>query len=180
MLGGKKMKEKQADKETEQQPNEEKQEQLPVEQGEFSAAAEQAEVPVPKESAENSSPVEPVETPRQANPSREPSSGGQSQAGGPQSVEQAQTPHPIPASTNNGMAIAALILGVVSIALSWFPMISYVTAILAIVFGFIGMKNQHQKSLAIVGVVLGFLTFILKIGFWVLIFIGIASEMMYY
>lgn len=82
-------------------------------------------------------------------------------------------------SPNNGMALTALILGIVSIVLSWIPFIPYITAILAIVFGFIGLRMQRQKALGIIGIVLGALTFILKIGFWIMLFLGIAAELSY-
>lgn len=82
-------------------------------------------------------------------------------------------------STNNGMAITALILGVVSIVLSWIPFIPYITAILAIVFGFLGLRIPTQKILGIIGIVLGAATFILKIGFWIMLFLGIAAELSY-
>lgn len=151
------MNEEQANKEVDEQPPVEQDEAPLVEQAE-AASVEQAEA-APVEQAEQP-PVEQDEAAR---------------------VGQAGIPLPVQASSpSNGMAIAALILGVVSVTVAWFPLISYITAILAIVFGFIGMKNPHQKALAIVGIVLGFLTFILKIGFWILIIIGIASEMMYY
>jgi|SRR5699024_4257638 len=80
---------------------------------------------------------------------------------------------------NNGMAIAALILGIFSVFLAWIPLIPYVTAILAIVFGFLGMKVQIQKTLGIIGIILGGATFILKIGFWILFILGIAAELSY-
>src|SRR5690625_1003702 len=82
-------------------------------------------------------------------------------------------------SKNNGMAITALILGVVSIVLSWIPFIPYITAILAIVFGFLGLRIPTQKVLGIIGIVLGAATFILKIGFWIMLFLGIAAELSY-
>lgn len=82
---------------------------------------------------------------------------------------------------NNGMAIAGLILGVASVVLSWIPFIPYITAILAIIFGAIGMKkgNTH-RGLAIVGLATGVLTFVIKIGFWLIIILGIFAELSYY
>lgn len=82
---------------------------------------------------------------------------------------------------NNGIAIAGLILGVASVILSWIPFIPYITAILAIIFGAIGMKkgNAH-RGLAIVGLATGVLTFVLKIGFWLFIILGVFAELSYY
>lgn len=77
----------------------------------------------------------------------------------------------------NGMAVTALILGIVSIVLVWIPFLPYITALLAVIFGIIGLKGTVHRALAIVGLVLGALAFILKIGFWIMLFIGIAADL---
>lgn len=81
----------------------------------------------------------------------------------------------------NNMAIASLVLGIVSVVLSLIPLLPYITAIIAIIFGIIGMKEgSNYRNLAIIGFILGIVTFFIKIGFWVFVIIGVLSESMYY
>ena len=70
-------------------------------------------------------------------------------------------PPPAPAQTN-GMAIAALVCGVLGIIGSFIPVVMYFTAVLAvlgIIFGVMGMKKAKQlgsgNGLAVAGLVLG-------------------------
>lgn len=70
-------------------------------------------------------------------------------------------PPPAPAPSN-GMAIAALVCGVLGIVGSFIPIVMYFTAVLAvlgIIFGVMGMKKAKQtgsgNGLAIAGLVLG-------------------------
>ncbi|NLB50623.1 MAG: DUF4190 domain-containing protein [Clostridiaceae bacterium] len=70
-------------------------------------------------------------------------------------------PPPAPAQTN-GMAIAALVCGVLGIIGSFIPYVMYFTAVLAvlgIIFGVMGMKKAKQigsgNGLAVAGLVLG-------------------------
>ena len=67
----------------------------------------------------------------------------------------------------NGMNIAALVLGIVSLVTwcAWF--ISIPCSILALVFGIIGIKKPG-KSMAIGGIVTG----AISLAIWVFIFIG--------
>lgn len=66
-----------------------------------------------------------------------------------------------------GLNIAAIVLGIISIVLwcAWF--ISIPCAILALIFGIIGIKKQG-RGLAITGIVTGSIT----LAIWVLVFIG--------
>lgn len=67
----------------------------------------------------------------------------------------------------NGLSIAALVLGIVSMVLwcAWF--ISIPCSILALVFGIIGVKKPG-KSMAIGGIVTGSIA----LAIWVILFVG--------
>ncbi|MEZ4365395.1 MAG: DUF4190 domain-containing protein [Kofleriaceae bacterium] len=65
--------------------------------------------------------------------------------------------------TGNGLAIAGLVLGIVAVLLCWVPLVNWVLAILAIVFGAVGMGRARKvggrgRGMAIVGLVLGILS----------------------
>ena len=63
-----------------------------------------------------------------------------------------------------GLAIASLVMGILAIVNSFIPflnVISYVFAILAIIFGIIGIVKKNGLGMAIAGLVLGILSMIL-------------------
>lgn len=67
-------------------------------------------------------------------------------------------------SDSNGIAIASLILGILSLFTCYFWYISPIIAILAIVFGAMGSKKQHNKGMAIAGLVMGIISIVLVIS----------------
>ena len=69
-----------------------------------------------------------------------------------------------------GLSIAAMVLGIVSVALFCVSYISIPCAILAIIFGIVG-KKKGGKGMAIAGLVLG----IIAIALYVLAVAGVAS-----
>jgi hypothetical protein len=62
-------------------------------------------------------------------------------------------------SPSNGPAIASLVLGIVGIALLFFPFAGIVLGLLAVAFGYVGLKRAEMtgvgRGLAIAGLVLG-------------------------
>jgi hypothetical protein len=65
----------------------------------------------------------------------------------------APAPVPAPAGDKKGLAIAALVLGILNLC-SWFlPICGGPMAIVGIILGILGIKSS-QKTLAIVGIVL--------------------------
>ncbi|TKD67697.1 DUF4190 domain-containing protein [Pseudalkalibacillus hwajinpoensis] len=72
---------------------------------------------------------------------------------------------------SNGLAVSALVLGIIGLVLFAVPLIPYPLAILAIIFGVIGMKNPIKKGFAVTGLITGIVTIGLKIWFWA----GLAS-----
>ncbi|NJP37939.1 hypothetical protein HCN83_10110 [Bacillus luteus] len=76
------------------------------------------------------------------------------------------------------MATAALVLGIIGLVIGIVPFIGWFVMplwILAVVFGIIGMQKEIKKGMALTGVILGGITILYKIGFWVLMIIGSAA-----
>ena len=71
---------------------------------------------------------------------------------------------------SKGLSIASMVLGIVSLVLSCFVYISVPCAILAIIFGIVGMK-KGGRGMGIAGLVLG----IISIALWVLALVGVLS-----
>jgi hypothetical protein len=75
----------------------------------------------------------------------------------------------------NGMAVAALVLGIVSVVLSWVPFFDWVLAALAIIFGAVGISTANKrmgagKGMAVAGMILGIITIALGVVFVVWVF----------
>jgi TRAP-type C4-dicarboxylate transport system permease small subunit len=86
-----------------------------------------------------------------------------------------------PPQTGNGYAIAALVLGLVSLILSWFPGVNWVLAALAIIFGAVGISTAGRRGgvgrgMAMAGLVLGVVTAVLGIVFLVVIYNSFAGS----
>jgi hypothetical protein len=62
------------------------------------------------------------------------------------------------------MAIASLVLGVINLCAWFLPICGIPLAIIGIVLGFLGMKDPSQKTLAIVGMALCGVGFLLACG----------------
>lgn len=63
-----------------------------------------------------------------------------------------------------GLAIASLVLGILAIVNSFIPflnVVSYIFAILAVIFGIIGIVKKTGRGMAIAGLVMGILSFII-------------------
>lgn len=76
---------------------------------------------------------------------------------------------------NNGLAITAMVLGIVSIPALCIPIVNFVMGPLAIVFSVLGMRRAsvtgRGKGMAITGLVLG----IIASAFIILALVGIAT-----
>ena len=57
--------------------------------------------------------------------------------------------------TGNGLAITALVLGIVSFCLGWTGILGLILAVLAVVFGIVALVQKQNKGMGITGLVLG-------------------------
>lgn len=67
------------------------------------------------------------------------------------------------------MAIASLVLGIISLVLSFFGlgMISVITSIIGIILGVLGRKDTEKKGMATAGLVCSIIALVLGIIMWV-------------
>ncbi|MCS4276828.1 hypothetical protein M2390_002022 [Mycetocola sp. BIGb0189] len=63
-------------------------------------------------------------------------------------------PASVPAS-RRGLAITALVLGIVAVVFAFFPPLSILLGIIAVVFGIIALVKRQSKGLALTGLILG-------------------------
>ena len=101
--------------------------------------------------------------------------------------------HQVLRPPSNSMAIAALVLGIVAIVLGvWiivpivglvFAFLSFVPAVLAAIFGFLGLRQSNQVGVgrgpAVTGLVLGGLTLaigVLTTMFWIVTIAGSVAS----
>jgi hypothetical protein len=94
-----------------------------------------------------------------------------------------QTPAPVAGgSVNQTLPIVSLVFGILSLCCYVSPL----TGLIALITGFMGMKNVNNdpnqyggKTLAIVGMILGGLFFLIGLAYWVfLLFFGGLGMMM--
>lgn len=63
----------------------------------------------------------------------------------------------------DGLAVTGMILGIVAALLCWVPVIGAVLAILAIIFGGIGISKKISTGMAVTGLVLGIIAFLANV-----------------
>ena len=88
-------------------------------------------------------------------------------------TEQPYPTAPPPPQGSNGLAIAALICGILSLLLSWIPLINVLAAVLAlvaIILGALGIRRANEpyvggKGMAIAGIICGAIGCFLAIAF---------------
>jgi hypothetical protein len=104
---------------------------------------------------------DPPQVPPPYPPYGQPTVGGnQGQAGGSPIVQPVYVPYPVPSSgaePGDNMALAAMILGIVSAAIGWIPVCGLVAlgpAIIGIVLGSLGLKSPRRRGMAIAGIIL--------------------------
>lgn len=77
---------------------------------------------------------------------------------------------PAPAPATNGVAIAALVIGIIAILISWVPALGALAGILALVLGFVGRSKAKKtpanvgSGQALTGIVTGILATLISIG----------------
>lgn len=67
------------------------------------------------------------------------------------------------------MAIASLILGIISLVLSFFGlgMVSVFTAIIGIILGILGRKDPEKKGMATAGLVCSIIALVIGVIMWI-------------
>lgn len=80
----------------------------------------------------------------------------------------------VPPNRTPGLAVASMVLGIVSIVFSCCVWIGFVCSVLAIIFGILTLrKGPEGKSMAIAGIICGGVSIVLSV--FVLIFWGTAN-----
>jgi hypothetical protein len=104
-------------------------------------------------------------------------------------IEPIQTPTPTPElthttntptntqPTHSGLAIAALVVGIVSILMGLVPFAGFVLGAVAITLGIISLKKKISKGMSIAGIVTGGVAVLCNAIMTFLFFIGLASLM---
>jgi len=59
----------------------------------------------------------------------------------------------------DGLSVAAMVLGIAALVLFWLPIANFILAILAVVFGIIGITRKISVGMAIAGVATGTIAF---------------------
>ena len=79
----------------------------------------------------------------------------------------------VPVPAGNGLAVAGFVLGITSIVFCWLGLLSLAQVVLAIIFSGVGIsranKGAQRKNMAIIGLVLG------GVGFLLYLVVGIMS-----
>lgn len=65
------------------------------------------------------------------------------------------TPTTSSPSHGGGLAIAAMVIGIVAIILGWVPFLGFALGVTAVVLGIIGLKHKINKGMSIAGLVTG-------------------------
>jgi|HigsolmetaAR203D_1030402.scaffolds.fasta_scaffold00024_46 hypothetical protein len=94
----------------------------------------------------------------------------------PQANGQPQQQIIIQQAPGNGLAVTSLVLGIIGLVLFWTSWVGIILGLLAIIFGAIGAAKRVKRGMAIAGIVLGIIAFILSL--WpLLIGAAILSEL---
>lgn len=85
-------------------------------------------------------------------------------------------PGTLPPAPQNGMGIAALVLGIIGVL----GCCTFIFSILAIIFGWLGMKRANDglatnKGMAMAGMILGIVGVVFSVIYWILIVTGNGS-----
>ncbi|MDY0892512.1 DUF4190 domain-containing protein [Frigoribacterium sp. CFBP9039] len=66
-------------------------------------------------------------------------------------------PDATPTTQKKTMAVLSLVFGIVSVVLSpFFPILWILMAIAAVILGFLSRKRENARTMALVGIILGF------------------------
>lgn len=82
------------------------------------------------------------------------------------------------APASNGMAVASLVLGIISLLPSWLPVFSFFTAlpcsVIGLILGLIAVRRPVGKGMAVGGIICSAITVVIHLG-WIIFFVLIAG-----
>lgn len=88
--------------------------------------------------------------------------------------EQASAPAQAAATAPSGIAIAAMVVGIVSIFLGWVPFLGFAIGVTALVLGIIAIKKISGKGMAITGIITGGLAILWNLAVIAVVIMGTA------
>ncbi len=74
----------------------------------------------------------------------------------------------------NGLAVAAMVVGIIAFVLAWVPFVGFVGGIAAIVLGIIALKKTNGKGMSIAGIVTGAISILCGLVIAFMFFAGLA------
>ncbi len=77
-------------------------------------------------------------------------------------------------SSNNGLAVAALVVGIIALLFGWVVFFGLILGIVAIVLGIIGLKKPEGKGMAIAGIVTGSIASLINLLVIIVVVAGVA------
>lgn len=102
-------------------------------------------------------------------------------AGQPAAPAAPQAPAPgqpagygVPAPQPKGLAITALILGIVGLIFSWVPVLGLVLGIVAVILGIMALKKMQPKGLGLTGLITGGIAVILGAIWTIMFFVALS------
>ncbi|MGW9021826.1 DUF4190 domain-containing protein [Leucobacter chromiiresistens] len=116
--------------------------------------------PVPPPPAPSSAPNAQAAPNAHAAPSAPPYTGSPAYAGGP--------------AQPKGLALTALILGILSLIFCWVPIAGAVGGIVALVLGILALRKAQPKGLALTGLITGAVAAVIGIIVTILFFVGLS------
>ncbi|HTX49367.1 MAG TPA: DUF4190 domain-containing protein [Caulobacteraceae bacterium] len=99
----------------------------------------------------------------------------QTSAAAPTPSPAPQPPTPIVPATN-GVAVAALVLGILALFFFWIPFLGWIPVLVGLVLGFVALQQPQGRGMAIGGIVCAGIAFAIKIWLWVMV-IGLIGGM---
>ena len=72
------------------------------------------------------------------------------------------------AQPSNGLAVASMVLGIISIFTFWIPFLGWIPVIVGLVLGLIALPKPAGRGMAITGVVCSGLALLAKVVFWII------------
>jgi hypothetical protein len=70
----------------------------------------------------------------------------------------------------NGLAIAAMVLGIIALFTFWMPLLGWLPAVVGLVLGLVALQQPQGRGMAVAGVVCAGLSILFKLFFWLAIF----------